>query len=77
MQAHYGSEFAPCLKCQKRTGHKTQICKECRTCNCVRCRYKFVSQVAQSNVCSYCMGGKKNPKSMDEHKIMGLTPEYA
>jgi hypothetical protein len=47
-----GHHYAPCLKCQKLTAHKTQHCEKCRAFKCKQCGKEEVSSKLGVQFCA-------------------------
>lgn len=54
----------PCHVCKKLTGHKSGLCVQCRTVNCLHCKKPFVRN--GNKVFSHCMACRKSKKIMSK-----------
>lgn len=62
-----------CLKCEKTTHSKTQVCAECRKHPCRICKKMFIGYEQTCSTCFYKIRNKANDCGTDGNRKVGTS----
>lgn len=62
---HSSQYLEDCLKCGKKTTHKTSICMDCRKKPCLGCKKMFAALDMGSKFCANCRSCLNNEKRIE------------